>query len=255
MSILATVDGDSISVAEALRRSILHEENFLQNSVDWLLLQKYAARTGITVTDGELQLAADEMRYMRGLESVEKVNQWIKANNQTALSLQNTMEGMLRRNKIRNAIPESEIAAYFAEHQLEFEAVDLYSIRVSTKDKADELASQISESGANFHVLAMEHSEDAETRHLGGYAGRLRRGGMSGEVEAAVFGARPGQIIGPVKTEKGYNLFKVAAVHRPKLAEARDEVQYALFANLLAKLRSEAGISYPVLQDESAATL
>ena len=99
-----------------------------------------------------------------------------------------------------------------------------------------------------FHLLAMEHSLDEETKHLGGYVGKLTRAGMTGEVEAAVFQAQPGEVIGPIKTEKGYNLFKVTDVHSPTLDEVRDQVQMALFMNLLAKLRAEAEITYPVLE-------
>ena len=252
MTILATANGYSISVSDALRQSIVHDEDFLKNKVDALLLRSYAAKNNIANSDAELQLATDELRYQKGLETVDKVKQWMKTNHQSLLNLQNAIDHMLLRNKIRNAIPDNEIAAYYAEHQLEFHSVELYSCRLDTEDKARELLSQITEEGANFHVIAMEHSLDTETKHLGGYAGKLRRSQMTGAVEAAVLKAKPGQVIGPIKTDKGYNLFKVAAVHKPTLEEEKDNIRMTLFENLLAKLRSESSISYPVLEEAEA---
>jgi parvulin-like peptidyl-prolyl isomerase len=250
---LVTVNGRSVSIAEALQRSIVHNENFLDNTIDYALLRDHAGRHGISNSDEELQLAADELRYQRGLETVEKVNQWMRANHQTLLSLQEAIDGMLLRNKIRNSIPEAEVAAYYAEHQLELESVELYSIRVDSDDKARELLAQINEQGAGFQQLAVEHSLDSETKKNGGYAGKLTRGQMTGPIEAVVFKARVGQVVGPLKTDLGYNLFKVAAIHKPTLAESAENVRMTLFKNLLSRLRSEAEISYPVLEGAAMA--
>jgi len=249
MPVLVIVNGEPLDSADALRRSIVHDEDFLKNSINTVLIRQYATKNGIVNTDQELQLAADELRYARGLESVEKVQQWMKANNQTVLSLQVAIDGMLLRNKVRNAIKDAEIEAYFAEHKLEFDAVELYSIRVDSLDKAKELLAQINDEGADFHTLAMKHSQDEQSKMLGGYVGALTRSGMTGEIEAAVFKAQPGKVIGPMKTDKGYNLFKVAAIHPATFEKAKDSIRLTLFEGLLAKLRAEAKITYPILEE------
>jgi len=254
MSNLIVVNGEPLSVADAVRRSIIHEEEFLDRSIEILLLRQYAARHGIVNTDEQLQLAADELRYQRGLESVEKVRQWMKAKHQTELSLQDAIDGMLIRNKVRNGIPEEQIAAYYAEHQLEFETATLYSIRVDLEEKARELYAQITEEGANFHALAIEHSTDTDTAPKGGYVGEMTRAMLSGEIEAAVFKAKDGEVIGPMKTSKGWNLFKVAKIRKPALAEVRSNIQMTLFLALLAKLKAEAKIEYPVFETSDGVT-
>src|SRR4029079_5620777 len=124
--------------------------------------------------------------YSRGLESADAGRQWMRENHQTLWSLQTCIDLMLLRNKVRGAISGAEIQAHYAEHKLEYEAVDLYSIRVESQAKAAELLSQITDEGANFHALAMEHSQDEDSRHLGGSVGRLPRAEMAGAVEAAV---------------------------------------------------------------------
>jgi len=254
MTPLATVNGEPIDVATALRHSLFQNESFLKDAITGEVLRQYAAKAGISNTDAELQLAVDEVRYSRGLESADAAHQWLRENHLSVLSLQSAIDLMLLRNKVRGAISEAEVQAHYAEHKLEYEAVDLYSIRVDSQSKAAELHSQITDEGANFHALAMEHSQDEETRHLGGYAGRLTRGAMAAEVEAAVFASRPPDLIGPVKTEKGWNLFKVARIHKPTVAEMEGLIRLDLMQQLIDRLIGEAAISYPVLQEATDAT-
>ena len=253
MTPLTIVNGEPIDTATAVRISIFHDESFLTDAVTNELVRQYAEKTGISNTDAELQLAVDEVRYGRGLASTDATRQWLRETRQTPLSLQHAVDLMLLYNKVRGAISDAEVGAHYAEHKLEYEAVDLYSIRVDSESKAAELQSQIGE-GANFHVLAMEHSTDQKSRHLGGYVGRLAREKMIGAVEAAVFAGRPADVIGPIKTEEGWNLFKVTKIHRPTLAEAEPRIRVDLMQRLIDKLTAEAAISYPALQEETVAT-
>lgn len=252
MTILLTVNGNSLDLLEALRRSIIHanEKKFLNTCIDELLIRDYAAKNNITNSTEELQVAADELRYQRGLELAEKLRHWLKSNHQTILFLQNDIDHRLLRNKVRGSVTDREAEAYFAEHQLEFDRVELYSIRLGSIELAEELYSQITESGKNFYLLAMEHSLDEESRPKAGYVGKVPRAEVSAEIEAAVFNAQPGEVIGPIETEKGYNLFKVSAVYPANLEEEKENIQFLLFEKLLARLRAEAKITYPIFEEE-----
>jgi parvulin-like peptidyl-prolyl isomerase len=64
-----------------------------------------------------------------------------------------------------------------------------------------------------------------------------------------VFASRPPDLIGPVKTEKGWNLFKVTKIHRPTVAEAEGLIRLELMQQLVNRLMGEATITYPVLQE------
>jgi len=249
MSDFITVNGATMDIREAVRLSFLHDDDkFVQNTMEFMLINQGAAKAGITNTDEQLQLAVDELRYQRGLEEAEKAQQWITESNLDLLVIQNGVNNMLVRNKLRNSIPDSEIEAYFAEHQLEFDRVELYSIRVDSEELAQELYAQITEEGENFHLLAMEHSQDDDTRPMAGYVGKLTRSGMTGEIEAAVFKAQPGDVVGPMKTEQGYNLFLVKDIHKASLEEEKDGIQMTLFTQMLNKLQSEAKVTYPIFE-------
>ena len=115
------------------------ENRFIDVCIAEILIREYAAKHNITNTVEELQIAIEEMRYDKGLEEKEKFLHWMKTNGQNLLSIQNEMDYQLLRNKVRASIPPQEVEAYFAEYQLEFDRVELYSIRVSTQEKAEEL--------------------------------------------------------------------------------------------------------------------
>jgi parvulin-like peptidyl-prolyl isomerase len=252
MPALATVNGEELDALSAIRLSVFEGGTFLNDAVNLVLLRQYAAEHGIANTDAELQLAADELRYTRGQEGADAVRQWLRENHQDVLSFQDGIDLMLLRNKIRNAIPAEEIKAYYAEHAVELETAEVYSIRVADENLAKELLAQLNDEGANFHVLAMEHSKDDQTRHLGGFVGPLTRAGMTGVVGAAVFSSRPVSVIGPIKTEHGWNLFKVNKIHKPTLEESADSIRLTLMDQLLAKLRAKARIEYPALDTAAA---
>lgn len=249
--VLVKVNGDQFELREALRRSMVDtEEQFLGEFISELLIRQYAAQNNVSNSTEELQVAVDELRYQKGLESVEKLQQWLKNNHQTVLSLQNNVDYRLLRNKVRGSIPDQEIEAYFADHQLEFDQVELYSIRLNSQEKAEELYANITEDAENFYLLAMEHSLDEESKPKAGYIGKVRRDELSAEIEAAVFNAQPGEVIGPIETEKGYNLFKVSTVYPANLAEEKENIRFLLFEQLLARLRAEAKITYPIFEAE-----
>ncbi len=244
---LLTVNGAPTDVVDAVCRSILHDETFVERTLEYALLRAHAEKIGLANTDAELQLAADEMRYARGLESVEKLKQWMKGRGLNVLSIQQAIDGMLIRNKLRSRFEAREVEAWYAEHKLDLEKVRLYSIRVENAEKAKELLAQVNDEGADFHALAMAHSTDTTSKHLGGFVGDLGRGDVTGEIEALVFPPAAGKVVGPVMTEKGWNLFKVGAHIRPTLAEAESQVRDALLAQLVAKLRAESAVAWPLL--------
>lgn len=243
MAVFLSVNGEDLQFNDAVMRSNFRDGSFVRESVDDLLIRDYARKKGITVSDQELQVAADEYRYMRNLESVEDLNRWLAKNNVTVEALQDGIESMLLRNKVKYAIPAAEMEAYFAEHQLDFEKVELYSIRCDDEAKASEIAELAREDGGAFHSLAMEHSSDQETRPMGGFVGAVARHEVTGEIEAAVFGSGSGTVVGPVKTEKGYNIFKVGTTYKPAMEKENESIRTVLLDALLARLRSEAKIS------------
>lgn len=63
--------------------------------------------------------------------------------------------------------------------------------------------------GENFGALAREHSEDFGSKVQDGDLGWTGRGGWVKPFEQAAFGARVGDIVGPVRTQFGWHIIKV----------------------------------------------
>jgi len=71
---------------------------------------------------------------------------------------------------------------------------------------AEDLMEDI-KTGAYFAKLAREHS-DCPSRKRGGDLGEFRRGEMAKPFEDAVYNAKIGEIVGPIKTQHGYHVIK-----------------------------------------------
>ncbi|PWT88751.1 MAG: hypothetical protein C5B55_12585 [Blastocatellia bacterium] len=92
---------------------------------------------------------------------------------------------------------------------------------------------------------------DLSTRPAGGYSGLVRRTEMEPTMEAAVFGARPGQMVGPIKTYGGWQLAKIEALHLATLDDSlRDTIKSLLFEEWLSGERLKAKIRIPLFEHD-----
>ena len=75
--------------------------------------------------------------------------------------------------------------------------------------KAEDLAAQLRADPGKFAEAAGEHSVDTGSAKNGGDLGWFGRGMMVPAFEQAVFGAKKGEVVGPVKSEFGYHIILV----------------------------------------------
>lgn len=80
-------------------------------------------------------------------------------------------------------------------------------ILVKTEEQAKDILSKLNR-GESFEKLAQENSL-CPSRKRGGSLGEFGRGQMVREFERAVFSAKKGQIIGPVKSQFGWHIIRV----------------------------------------------
>ena len=249
--VLLRVNGRDVSVEHAVRHALFDPQGrrFLETLVDQELLRQHASSTGLTISADELQNAANEMRYERGLQQRERALEWMRAHGQTLESIEDQIELLLLRRKVADAIPESEIEEYYRAHRDALEYVVLFSIRADSEAEAAALRARL-DAGEPFPVVASAGSRDATTRRAGGFVGRLRRAEMSEDIARAVFAAEVGRPIGPLRTEKGFGLFLVAARQVPTLEEEAAGIRLMLFESLMARLRGAAIVHFPPIDAE-----
>ena len=108
-------------------------------------------------------------------------------------------------------VTEADAKAYFDSHPDEFkgqEETRASHILVKTEGEAKSLLARIKK-GESFEKLAKKYSQDPGSRNKGGDLGYFRKDQMVPEFEKAIENAKPGEVVGPVKTQYGYHLIKV----------------------------------------------
>lgn len=109
--------------------------------------------------------------------------------------------------------------------------------------KARRLAGEARQAGADFGKLAKEHSGDSVTAARGGDLGWFSPGQMVKAFDEAVFGAKPGTIVAPVKTRFGFHVIKVeekrSAIEKT-LADVEEEIARKLFIEEQAQALAQA---------------
>jgi parvulin-like peptidyl-prolyl isomerase len=80
----------------------------------------------------------------------------------------------------------------------------------ATKILAKAIMQQL-QAGKDFAELARRHSTDVESARRGGDLGWFGKGRMVPEFEKAAFAAKPGQLVGPIRTPYGLHIIKVYA--------------------------------------------
>ena len=92
------------------------------------------------------------------------------------------------------------------------------------KAKAEDIKKKIA-AGAKFGDLAKTESDDKGSGSRGGELGTFGRGQMVEEFEKAAFGAKNGDIVGPVRTQYGYHVIKVDSHETTPFAQVKDTLE------------------------------
>jgi parvulin-like peptidyl-prolyl isomerase len=182
----------------------------LREAVEGRLVSEYAARQGIVVSDDDLQRAADAFRQSHRLQKAEATHAWLTEQHLTLLDLQTRLERQLLRRKVmERVVTQEEVERHFVENRQHFDRAVLSQLVAERQGVAEELLTQVREDGADFGALARKHSLHRESRQAGGFLGVVSRTALTPAVEAAVFGAAAGSVLGPFQTPLGWALVRV----------------------------------------------
>jgi hypothetical protein len=242
------VNNASIDIKTALQwQFIVGNTDFLDNTLSNAAIVQYAKEEGISASAEELQTFFNEFRYKIELESKNDFQTWV---NDTKLDLnviQSVCEVGVLRNKIRASISDQDVTDYYTESKDEHDVAELYSITVDSQDLANEILAQIEEEEASFMDLALEYSNDASTFRQGGFNGEVTREDVRAEVEAEVFSASAGGLIGPVKEDDSYTIYMVRAIISPAIEDIKEMLRDTMFDNLLDYISGSAAVHQSIL--------
>jgi peptidyl-prolyl cis-trans isomerase C len=152
---------------------------------------------------------------------------------------------------VADAVTEANIRGLYEEQQKlarRGEEIHARQIVLATAAEVEQVRKLVG-AGASFEALAMERSRDPATRFNGGDLGYFTTDVMPDAYEAALKGAKAGQLVGPVPVTGGYALVKIEDVREEQpvsLDAARPQIvrflTYDRIRDLLEKLRAKAKV-------------
>jgi peptidylprolyl isomerase len=247
MTILVKIDGEGIDVETFLRTLKLtgQNETLLEQMVRDRLAARGARKLGIRLAEAEIQERADQFRRVRGLHRAADMNRYLDAMRVTLDEFEAFITDSLYQEKMMQRLTGDEaVQTYFNLNSPRFDAIEVSHIVLEGEGQAKEMLSVLRDEPECFEEMAREHSI-ADTRERGGQIGRVLRGSLRTDVEAKVFHAGVGELIGPfVSADKSvFEIFRVDARHPAKLDDdTRTEVRRLLRENWLRERASEHAI-------------
>ncbi|HYG26764.1 MAG TPA: peptidyl-prolyl cis-trans isomerase [Caulobacteraceae bacterium] len=247
---VARVDGKTIWVSdvkrEAVAQGLIGEGEPLDAS------SALFRRVLDEVVDQRL-LAAEAVR--------RKLDKDPMAQRRLAAARDRVLGDMLVESVVADAVTEDNIRRLYEEQQkLAERSEEIRARQIVVPTVADaEAVRKLLAAGASFEALAMERSRDPATRFNGGDLGYFTTDVMPEAYEAALKGAKPGQLVGPFPVEGGFALVRVEDVRLEQpitLEAARPQfvrfLTYDRIRDLLEKLRAKAKVE-PLVKPETAA--
>ncbi|MEJ2416771.1 MAG: peptidylprolyl isomerase [Exilibacterium sp.] len=201
-----------------------------------------AKRQGITLSEDDIQLRADQFRRAHGLQRATDTNNYFATLKITLDDFEAFITDTLYQEKMAEKIvDDTAVEAYFKANSPRFDSIVVSHIVMDSEGGARELLSLLKEEGEDFAAMAREHSV-ADTRTAGGYIGNVMRGSLQKDVEARVFNAEEGELLGPFATGDGthHELFRIDSKRSAQLdEETAAEIRRLLREEWLAKKARE----------------
>jgi peptidyl-prolyl cis-trans isomerase C len=191
-------------------------------------------------------LPAEAQQYYAGPAKRQLADEYLRMKLLAQLGLKNNLQNdpdvqqqlaLMRENLVANAqlqrieksisLSDADLQSIYNANKSDYEQVKAKHILIAfkgspaaqqgkpeltdeqAKAKAQEIKNQIAAGKLTFEDAAKKNSDDTGSGANGGDLGTFGRGQMVPEFEAAAFQAKPGDVIGPVRTQFGYHVIKV----------------------------------------------
>jgi parvulin-like peptidyl-prolyl isomerase len=188
-------------------------DTILEQFVRDRLAVRAAKKQGITVSPEEIQERADQYRRARGLHRATDTNRYLDHLGVSLDEFESFVTDSLYQEKMMERVCSAKaVDDYFNLNSPKFDSIEVSHIVLEAEGMAKEMVSILRDDPDSFPEMAKEHSI-AHTRAQGGALGKVLRGALKGDVEAKVFNAGVGDLIGPFPSsdKSFYEIFRVNA--------------------------------------------
>jgi len=223
MATVVNIDGNAIDLAEFVRILKLtgQFEALLEQIVRDRLATLGGRKAGIKVSEEEVQERADHFRRVRGLHRASDMIKYLDAMRISLEEFEAFIADSLYQEKMMCKVcSDQAVQGYFKLNLPKFDSIEVSHIVLDSQSKAKEMLAVLREDPESFDEMAREHSI-ADTRERGGVIGKVLRGSLRSDVEAKVFNAAAGDLLGPFASgdRTTFEIFRVSAKHPARLDE------------------------------------
>jgi parvulin-like peptidyl-prolyl isomerase len=203
-----------------------------------------AEEAGIKIEVEELQKVADQIRLANKIDSADDTWKWLDKHGLSLDDFEEIAYISLISGKLVSHLFADKVEPYFFENQLDYVGVVMYEVVLDDEDLALELFYGIKEGEMSFYDVAHKYIQDTELRRKGGYLGIVRRQDLKPDISAAVFTAKPPQVIKPIVTSRGLHLIFVEEVIQPELDnKTRNQILTNLFDGWIKQQMKEVEVA------------
>lgn len=225
---IAKIDDDVVSAGELVKFLKLKGEfsDVCQQLVRHKLIVEAADKIGIEVLPDEVQKRADDFRRIHGLHRAKDTYKYLDTLGIGVDEWETYLRESLVQEKVLERIcSKAAVEEYFALNSPQFDMVELSHMVLESEDKAREMLAYLTEDPDEFAEMARAHSL-ADTAKSGGTVGKVVRHMLPDEVQAKVFSADSGDLIGPFPSARGklFEIFRVTAKH-PAVLDGATETE------------------------------
>ena len=247
------VDQAALKNDEQLKKMLAEvTPEVLVNAVDELLLLQRGRELGLHLGDEQFRQVVNNIRKEQGLQDEDKFQAALRQENMTMDDLRRQLERQMLIEQVQRqevgsklTITEAEARQYYEKHPQEFTdaaSITLREIQVDVPAATgkqgeagfnvavDEAAKKkISDArarliaGEDFAKVAGEVSDSASKAN-GGLIGPFSREDMSPQLQQLVDTMKPGDITPPLRTQRGYQIFKLEVL-KPQALQPFDKVR------------------------------
>jgi parvulin-like peptidyl-prolyl isomerase len=198
------------------------------------IVAQKAQALNLQVETAELQKAADSFRIKNSLVTAQETLDWLRKHALSLDDLEALVYHTVLLTKLADHLFAGKVEPYFMERQLDYTQIVLYEVVLSNADLSMELFYALQEKEVTFPEIAQRYAQDLDMKRRGGYRGLVTRKDLKPEISAAVFAAKPPQILKPIPIGKLTYLVWVEAIIMPTLDETlRSQILTELFSGWL----------------------
>lgn len=218
--------------------------NLISQIIDRKLITSAISKLKITISDQELQVAADQFRELNNLHSAHETMVWLQDNSLTVDDFETIAESSISTKKLAQKLfSQSDIERHFFENRLDYSGLVMYEIILDSKDLAVEIFYAIQEDEITFNEAARKYISNPELRRSGGYSGIIDRASCLPQVSAVIATARAPQLLKPISTNRGTHLIFLEEIIDAQLTpETVDRILVHLFTQWLQANKGDVDI-------------